>query len=163
MTDKEKICPICKDILVLEPYEDNPKIKLETCRRCGYPYLSKLKEFYKEKPHKLDFLYAFLEYLNDIKGVKIPKAANGNILSTLVPGSVNWNVYDKVRGGILYAIINVSKTGDFYEFRGIYSNPYFAELDCDEINAENEERGIIAIAHVESILLNHPVSSCMFK
>ena len=120
-------------------------------------------DYYKERPHKLDFMYAFLEYLNDVKGVLIPKAPNGNIQSRLLPDIIMWNIYDKVRGAIIYAVINMSKTGDFYELRGIYSNPYFAQNECEAIDAENEERGIKAKAHIENILMNHPVGSSMFK
>ena len=160
---KYKKCPMCQNEMAEEVYVKG--INLQSCGTCGFPYMSKMMPYYKEKDrmHKLDFLYAFCEYLDGKYGLKFRRAPNGNILSMYIPPMMLWSLQDEVRGGILYAIINTAKDGSFYEFRGIYSSPYFAQDVCDRMNEENERRGIKAEAHYERVPLNHPCGSSMFE
>ena len=160
---KHKKCPLCGNGMVKKLYVKD--IYLSTCETCGYPYMSKMMPYCTEKDmeHKLDFLYVFCEYLDGKHGLKFRRSPRGNILPVYVPSMLAWAWSDEVRGSILYAIINTADDGSFYEFRGIYSNPYFAQDVCDRMNEENERRGIKATARYERVPLNHPCGSSMFK
>jgi hypothetical protein len=161
--NKYDSCPLCGNEITKELYIKD--IYLHSCQRCGFPNMSKMMDYYKEigRPYKLDFFYAFFEYVDGMYDLEVPRAANGNVLSLLLPSTLNWSMSDEVRGAILYAVINTAKDGSFYEFRGVYSNPYFAQEACDDIDDENERRGIKTKAHYERIPINHPCGSSMFK
>lgn len=160
---KHKECPLCQNEMVDVKY--TKLITLQSCGICGYPYMSKMMPYYKERDmmYKLDFLYAFCEHLDGKHGLKFGRSPRGNILPQYVSSMLTWSLSDEVRGSILYAIINTADDGSFYEFRGIYSNPYFAQDVCDRMNKENERRGIKATARYERVPLNHPCGSSMFK
>lgn len=160
---KYAACPVCKSEIIKEHYVK--KIYLYRCGTCGFPNMSLMMPYYEgiKKKYKLDFIYAFLEHIDGRHGLVMPKAANGNVLSLMIPSMMGWHTTDEVRGSHLYAVINIAKDGSFYEFRGIYSNPYFAQDACDEIDYENERRGIKAKANYEQVPLNHPCGSSMFK
>jgi rubredoxin len=162
ITKYEK-CPMCKNEMVEEVY--NKLVTLHSCGTCGFPYMSEMMPYYKEKGQefKLDFFYALLEYMDGKHGIEFERSPTGVMRGYYIPSMMLWSLKDEARGAILYAIINIAKDGSFYEFRGIYSNPYFAQDVCDSINRENERRGIKAEAHYEKIPVNHPCGSSMFE
>jgi len=154
---------LCQNAMIEEVYVKG--INLQSCGTCGFPYVSKMMPYFKEKDmmHKLDFLYAFCEHLDGKHGLEFGRSPRGNILPVYVPSMLAWSWSDEVRGSILYAIINTADDGSFYEFRGVYSNPYFAQDVCDRMNEENERRGIKATARYERVPLNHPCGGSMFR
>lgn len=160
---KYEECPLCQDEMIEEEYVKG--VNLQSCGTCGFPYMSKMMPYYKEKDmiYKLDFIYALYEHLDKNYDVKFGRSSRGNILPNYIPSMLAWSWNDEARGSILYAIINTADDGSFYEFRGIYSNPYFAQDVCDKMNEENERRGIKATARYERVPLNHPCGSSMFK
>ena len=160
---KHEECPLCQNAMIEKVYVKG--INLQSCGTCGFPYMSKMMPYFKERGQefKLDFFYALLEYMDGKHGINFQRSPSGVMRGFYIPSMMLWSLKDGVRGGILYAVINTADDGSFYEFRGIFSSPYFAQETCDSMNKENERRGIKATARYERIPVNHPCGSSMFK